>query len=309
MKYNNPKKINFKISEISFGAWQLGNNFDFDRMQEEDAINLVKKAYDNGITLFDTAPNYGNGNSEVLLGKALKPFRDKVFINSKFGHDDLGNTDFSVERLEKSVRESLSRLQTDHLDSVILHNPGKEMLYGSHPIYDELKRLKSLGLIKHFGVSIDWPEELEIVLKENNIDVIEVMFNIIHQSPKVWFDEIKKQGILLMVKVPLDSGWLTGKYTKDTIFKGIRSRWTKEVIETRLQILGKIREIVGEDLVNASLRFILNFDAVSCVIPGTRNIEQLMSNIAVTDYSLSSEKQKELELLYENYIKDQFTPW
>ena len=309
MKYNNPKKINFKISEISFGAWQLGNNFDFDRMQEEDAINLVRKAYDSGITLFDTAPNYGNGNSEVLLGKALKPFRDKVFINSKFGHDDLGNTDFSVERLEKSVRESLSRLQTDHLDSVILHNPGKEMLYGSHPIYDELKRLKSLGLIKHFGVSIDWPEELEIVLKENNIDVIEVMFNIIHQSPKVWFDEIKKQGILLMVKVPLDSGWLTGKYTKDTIFKGIRSRWTKEVIETRLQILGKIREIVGEDLVNASLRFILNFDAVSCVIPGTRNIEQLMSNIAVTDYSLSSEKQKELELLYENYIKDQFTPW
>jgi aryl-alcohol dehydrogenase-like predicted oxidoreductase len=192
---------------------------------------------------------------------------------------------------------------------VILHNPGKEMLYGSHPIYDELKRLKSLGLIKHFGVSIDWPEELEIVLKENDIDVIEVMFNIIHQSPKVWFEEIKKQGILLMVKVPLDSGWLTGKYTKDTIFKGIRSRWTKEVIETRLTIVDKIIEIVGEDLVNASLRFILNFDAVSCVIPGTRNIEQLMSNIAVTDYSLSSEKQKELELLYENYIKDQFTPW
>ena len=309
MKYNNPKKINFKISEISFGAWQLGNNFDFDRMQEEDAINLVRKAYDSGITLFDTAPNYGNGNSEVLLGKALKPFRDKVFINSKFGHDDLGNTDFSVERLEKSVRESLSRLQTDHLDSVILHNPGKEMLYGSHPIYDELKRLKSLGLIKHFGVSIDWPEELEIVLKENDIDVIEVMFNIIHQSPKVWFEEIKKQGILLMVKVPLDSGWLTGKYTKDTIFKGIRSRWTKEVIETRLTIVDKIREIVGEDLVNASLRFILNFDAVSCVIPGTRNIEQLMSNIAVTDFSLTNQKQKELEHLYENYIKDQFTPW
>ena len=309
MKYNNPKKINFKISEISFGAWQLCNNNDFDGMNEFDAINLVKKALEEGITLFDTAPNYGLGNSERILGKALKDVREKVYINSKFGHDSVGGTGFEVDRLEKSVKASLERLQTNYLDSVILHNPGSEMLYGDHPIYDEFKRLREKGLIRHYGVSIDTPEELEIVLRHNNIDVIEIMFNVIHQAPKIWFDEVEKQGILLMVKVPLDSGWLTGKYNKATVFEGIRSRWTEDVINTRLEIVNKIKEIVGEDIIHASLRFILNFKAVTCVIPGMRNIKQLQSNIATTNYKLDEKTHKKLERLYSEFIINENTPW
>ncbi|QLY40778.1 aldo/keto reductase [Hujiaoplasma nucleasis] len=309
MEYSNPKKIDFKFSKISFGAWQLGNRFDFDEMKEESAIKLVQSAFQEGITLFDTAPNYGKGQSEVILGKALKGIRNKVFINTKFGHDSHGQTNFDVERLEFSVKESLIRLQTDYIDSVILHNPGREMLYGDHPIYKELNRLKQLGLIKHYGVSVDWPEELEIVLKENNLDVIELMFNIIHQSPKIWFDEIEKQGILLMIKVPLDSGWLSGKYTKETIFKGVRSRWTQDNIKTRLEIVDRIKEIVGEDILHASLKYILNYDAVSCVIPGIRTEDHLISNLKTLEYDLSIDIQKELESLYESYIKYQNTPW
>ena len=309
MRYNNPKKINFNISEISFGAWQLGNNTDFDGMQEEQGIKLVQKALEEGITLFDTAPNYGLGNSEKILGKALKGNRDKVYINSKFGHDSEGGTGFEVERLEASVKNSLKRLKTNYLDSVILHNPGREMLYGTHPIYDELKRLQKMGLIRHYGVSIDTAEELEIVLNKNEIDVIEIMFNIIHQSPKKWFDEVKKQGILLMIKVPLDSGWLTGKYNRDTLFTGIRSRWSEDVIKTRIEIVNKIKEIVGNDIIHASLRFILNFKAVSCVIPGMRDLKQLKSNVLTSKYVLDDKKHKKLEQLYEEFIKDAYTPW
>lgn len=183
------------------------------------------------------------------------------------------------------------------------------MLYGSHPIYEELKRLKKLGLINHYGVSIDTKEELDIVLNQNEVDVIELMFNIIHQSPKEWFQEIKKQGILLLIKVPFDSGWLTGKYTKDTVFTGIRSRWTEEVIKTRLAIVDKINKIVDNNMVFASLQFILNFEAVTCVIPGVRNLKQLLSNIKASDYILSKEKHEEIEALYDNYIKNLHTPW
>lgn len=308
MKYNSVSKVDFKISEISFGAWQLGNGLHFSQMSDEDAIDLVQKALEAGVTLFDTAPNYGGGNSERLLGLALKDCREKVFISTKFGHSANG-MNFDVDFLEVSVRDSLKRLNTTYLDSVILHNPGQEMLYGTHPIYDEFKRLKSLGLIKYYGVSIDHPHELEIVLKHNDVDVIELMFNIVHQSPKMWLDEVHKQGILLLAKVPFDSGWLTGKYNKDTKFKDIRSRWTKENKEVRAKIIEKVKEITGDDIIHASLRFILNFDGVTTVIPGTKNVQQLESNINTTYFELTDEQQKRLENLYDEIIKDLDTPW
>jgi len=309
VKYNKPHRINFPISEISFGSWQLGNNIDFNFGDELAAFELVNAALKGGITLFDTAPNYGHGNSEKLLGEALKGNREKVFINSKFGHDSEGGTDFSVDRLEKSVRGSLKRLQTDYLDSVILHNPPMEMLYKDHPIYNELRRLKSDKLIKHFGVSIDTPFELKTVLDNDDVDVIEIMFNVIHQSPKIYFDKIDQKGILLMIKVPLDSGWLSGKYNEKTVFTGIRSRWTKEVIDTRIKIIERVKNIVGDDIVKSSLRFILDFNGVTCVIPGIKNLKQLAENLEVSDYVLSKENHMELENLYEDYINNLHTPW
>jgi aryl-alcohol dehydrogenase-like predicted oxidoreductase len=308
MKYNRVSKVDFDISEISFGSWQLGNNQDFDCLTDEESINLVKKAVLNGITLFDTAPNYGNGNSERLLGEALKSNRDKVFINSKFGHSKEG-TNFDVEALEPSIKKTLERLQTTYLDSVILHNPELDMLKGTHPIYEKLEELKHRKVINYYGVSVDTAEELEVVLTQNSVDVIEVMFNIIHQSPKKWFDEIKSQGILLLIKVPLDSGWLTGKYNEDTLFTGIRSRWTDEVKSTRLNIVERVKGIIGDDMVSSSLRFILDFDAVSCVIPGVRNEQQLFSNIKVSHFKLDEQKHIALETLYSDFIEKQDTPW
>ncbi|PKK95601.1 MAG: aldo/keto reductase [Tenericutes bacterium HGW-Tenericutes-5] len=309
MKYNNPKRVDFLISEISFGSWQLGNNIDFDFGDELEGIGLVQEALKMGVSLFDTAPNYGHGNSERLLGKALKGSRDKVFINSKFGHDDQGNTDFSIERIEKSVRESLKRLQTHYLDSVILHNPPREMLDKDHPVYNELRRLKALKLINHFGVSIDTPDELQIVLENDDVDVIELMFNVIHQSPKIHFNKVFEKGILLMIKVPLDSGWLSGKYDEFTNFTGIRARWSKEVIDTRIKIIEQVKSIVGSDIVKSSLRFILDFKAVTCVIPGIKNSSQLADNVEVSNFVLSKEKHELLETLYEDYIKNLYTPW
>jgi aryl-alcohol dehydrogenase-like predicted oxidoreductase len=310
MKYRTPSRIGKPISIIGFGAWQLRNPEFFGDMELEDAVMLVQNAVKGGINLFDTAPGYGGGNSELTLGIALQRYRDKVFINTKFGHTADGRTDFSVEGLDQSIKESLARLQTDYLDGLILHSPGLELLDGSAEIYTRLQKRKEEGVIRHYGVSIDTLEELEIVLHHNKVDIIELMFNIVHQAPKELFHEVEKQGILLLIKVPLDSGWLTGKYTIDTVHTGIRSRWTKEVINTRLAIVNKVKAILEkDDIVQDSLRFVLSHKAVTSVIPGVRNETQLLSNLAAADGELDPKKVKQLEELYHSFIKDQDTPW
>lgn len=174
----------------------------------------------------------------------------------------------------------------------------------------ELKKIKKEGLIKGYGFSIDSLSELKTVLDNNDVDTIEVMFNIVHQDPKYLFNEILNRGIFLIIKVPLDSGWLTGKYNKESEFTGVRARWTKDVKEIRQFILNQIREIIkDESMVKEALRFILSFHQVSTVIPGTKNIEQLEQNISASEYMMSPDTKFKLEELYEYKIKNLYTPW
>lgn len=304
------KKFNVSISEIGFGGWQLGNDASWGAMSYEEGVKLVRSAYDKGINFFDTAPGYSNGLSEKIIGEALKDHRQEVFINTKFGHNHLNQTDFSEGSIEKSINESLERLQTTYVDSVILHNPPREILEGKTNHQSEFLRMKDIGKIRGFGVSIDTLEELDLVLNYLDVDVIEILFNINNQSPKVLFDKVKEKGILLIAKVPLDSGWLSGKYNADSHFTGIRSRWDQEVISKRSKIIDKIKAIVhDENLVNYALGFILSFDAITTVIPGVKDFHQLDSNIKTSEFELSEDIKNKLEKLYEEEIKPLNLPW
>jgi aryl-alcohol dehydrogenase-like predicted oxidoreductase len=298
------------ISEIGFGAWQLGGTGTWGHMSKEEGITLVKQAIKEGVNFFDTAPGYGQGNSELILGEALLESRDKVFINTKVGHGPNGEYEFTVEGVSNSISRSLKNLQTNYLDSVILHNPERYILEGDSDLFDELNKFKEKGLIKGYGVSIDTLEELKLTLNNLNVDVIEIMFNIVHQEVKELFSEVVKKGILLIIKVPLDSGWLTGKYNSQSQFTGVRDRWSRQDISVRSEIVDKIKDIVGENnLVHTALRFILSFDAVTTVIPGTKNIHQLKTNCMASNDILALSKKEQLELLYKNYIKKANTPW
>lgn len=310
LNYRKCNRFSKKISEIGFGAWQLGGTGTWGIMTKEEGINLVKEAVNLGVTLFDTAPGYGSGNSESILGEALFESRDNVFINTKIGHGPNGEYEFTKEGLMTSIDRSMGKLKTTYLDSVILHNPERYILEGNTDLFVELEKYKKKGIIGGYGVSIDTIEELRIALDNLDVDVIEIMFNIMHQEVKTLFDEISKRNILLIIKVPLDSGWLTGKYNEHSTFDGIRSRWSEYDIKTRANIIGKIKRIVNsETLVLAALRFILSFDAISSVIPGTKSVEQLTMNISSSDDELSPQIKKELELLYEEHIKNVSTPW
>lgn len=304
------KKFNLLISEIGFGGWQLGNDASWGSMTYEEGVKLVKSAYDKGINFFDTAPGYSNGLSEKIIGEALKDDRKEAFINTKFGHNHLNETDFSEGSIEKSINESLERLQTTYVDSVILHNPPREILEGKTSHQSEFLRMKEIGKIRGYGVSIDTLEDLDLVLNHLDVDVIEILFNINNQAPKVLFDKVKEKGILLIAKVPLDSGWLTGKYNAQSNFTGIRSRWDQEVILNRAKIVDKIKAIVhDENLVNYALSFILSFDAITTVIPGVKDINQLDSNIETSAFQLSEDIKQKLENLYEEVIKPLNLPW
>ena len=310
MKYRQSTRFNKKISEIGFGAWQLGGTGTWGYMSKEDGVHLVLEALKEGVNFFDTAPGYASGNSELILGEALLEDRDTVFINTKIGHGPNGEYEFSKEGIKTSINRSLKKLQTTYLDSVILHNPERYILEGKTDLFVELEQYKEKGIINGYGVSIDSLDELRVVLNNIDVDVIEIMFNIVHQEVKELFEEVKKRNILLIIKVPLDSGWLTGKYNETSNFSGVRDRWTTEDKETRSSIITKIKEIVKEDsLVSTALRFILSFDAVTTIIPGTKSITQLRNNSAASNETLSPIVKKQLEELYQVYISKVNTPW
>jgi aryl-alcohol dehydrogenase-like predicted oxidoreductase len=123
MEKRKVKKIQQEVSVLGFGGWQLGNTEFWGEMDFTTGVELVKEALDNGINFFDTAPGYASGNSERIIGEAVKEFRDQVVINTKFGHNADGSSNFNVEYIEHAIDDSLNRLQTDYVDSVILHNP------------------------------------------------------------------------------------------------------------------------------------------------------------------------------------------
>ncbi|EOS54908.1 aldo/keto reductase [Paenibacillus barengoltzii] len=310
MKYRRYGTTGKQVSEIGFGAWQLGNKQDWAGMEDDEAIRLVHEALDLGVNFFDTAPNYGQGKSEVLLGKALERKRDKAVINTKFGHSPEG-TDYSASQIRNSVERSLMRLQTDYLDSVLIHNPPFDVLDGKYGHYQVLEDLKAEGKILAYGVSVDSSREMLEALEHSQLGVMEVMFNIFYQETAQAFQAAQEKDVALIIKVPLDSGWLSGKYDENSSFSGVRSRWSPEVIQTRAKLVEQIRFLEDEHttMTMAALRFVLAYPEVTTVIPGVRNSAQLRENVAASSAPLPEESLRKLQELWERDIRFKSLGW
>jgi aryl-alcohol dehydrogenase-like predicted oxidoreductase len=311
MKYRSYGKTGKSVSEIGFGAWQLGNRQDWEAMEDSAAISLVHEALDRGINFFDTAPGYGRGRSEQLLGQAFANKRSEAVINTKFGHWADGTTDYSANRIRESVERSLSRLNTDYVDSVLIHNPSFDDLDGKHGHYEELEALKQEGKILSYGASVDSSEEMLELIDKTNIGTIEVMFNVFYQETAEAFKRAQEKNIALIIKIPLDSGWLSGKYNRESTFGGVRKRWTSEVIRKRSELVDKIKFITDSDttMTMAALRFILAYPEVSTVIPGVRNSAQLLENASASDAAMPEDHVRKLQSLWDNEIKHLNLGW
>jgi aryl-alcohol dehydrogenase-like predicted oxidoreductase len=313
MKYNRYIKSSTLVSEIGLGAWQLGTNSGWQSMSESEAIDLVKKGLEFGINFFDTAPNYGRGTSEERLGKALKGVdRNSIVINTKFGHSDSGKTNYDSSSIRESLEGSLKRLGVDYIDSIIMHNPPMEYLDGNkNDHYEVFERLIEEGKIKAYGASLDTYDDMKMLMETTNAKVIEAFFNILHQDTSRAFDLAMEKEVSIIAKIPLDSGWLSGKYTVESTFQDIRKRWSKQDIQTRAQLVNKVKEIVKakDNLAQKAISFCLAYDAVSTVIPGNVNISQLTSNVESINNPISKEIVAKLEDFYQNEVKPYKLPW
>ncbi len=313
MKYNKYIKHSPKVSEIGLGAWQLGVNTGWSSVSEKEAIEMVRQALEMGVNFIDTAPNYGHGTSETRLGKALKNIdRSKIVINTKFGHTDTGTTNYSAGYIRESLEGSLKRLQVDYIDSIIFHNPPSEYLDGNkNDHYEILERLIEEGKILAYGASLDTAREMKLLMDTTNCEVIEAFFNILHQDVASAFDLALEKEVAIIAKIPLDSGWLTGKYHAESTFDDIRSRWSKEDIRIRASLVEKVKSILRaeENLAQTAIAFCLAYDAVSTVIPGNTTIEQLQSNLQSTANPVSKKLVEELEEFYQKEVKQLNLPW
>jgi aryl-alcohol dehydrogenase-like predicted oxidoreductase len=313
MKYSKLIKECTAVSEIGLGTWQLGVESGWKEMTENEAIELVKTSFEMGVNFFDTAPNYGLGTSELRLGKALKAYdRDKVVVNTKFGHMDTGGTNYDSNGIRKSLEGSLKRLQMEYVDSLIIHNPPFEYLDGNkNDHYEILEKLKDEGKIKGYGASLDTCKEIESLLQTTDSKVIEVFFNILHQDTERAFGLAKEKNVGIIVKIPLDSGWLTGKYDENSVFNDIRKRWSKTDIKTRAILVDKVKNIVGQEanLSQIAISFCLAYDAVATVIPGNMSLQQLKDNMSSISKPMSKPLLEKLETFYQKEVKHLNIPW
>lgn len=298
MKYRRLGKTELQVSEVAFGAWQLGNHDAWGGMSDAEALNLVAKARALGCNLFDTAPNYAQTNSERLLGQALKGQRDKVVLVSKFGHrPDTGKNDFTAEWFWQSLEQSLQRLQTDYLDVILAHSPPFDVLNGEHEVWQAMREAQQQGKVRHYGASVDFAADVREVLSTTDAQVLELMFSMLHQDVRFAFDWIREKDVGVITKVPLDSGWLTGRFHAGSVFDGVRARWSKQDIATRAEAVAQLQAMLPHDvpLSQQALAYLLSYDEVSAVIPGNRSIAQLEANVAAEGHRLAPALRQQVE--------------
>src|SRR3989339_349171 len=280
-------KTGFIISEISLGTWQLGSKWG-DPFNEEIALETLQTSVDLGINSFDTADVYQGGLSEETIGLFNNKQDKKVFVITKIGRK-LPKQDTSLytkEALNQFIDESRERLQVDQLDMVLLHCPPTD-LYQKNHVFDYMDGFKKEGKIKHYGVSIETIEEGLLALNHPGVEAIEVIFNMFRLRPaEELFDQAKQKGVGIIVRVPLASGLLTGKFTKDTTFGPHDHRtfnrqgelfdkgetFSGVPYDVGLAAVERLRPLVrrGATMAQWALRWILMSDAVTCAIPGAQ---------------------------------------
>jgi len=303
----------FEIGEVGLGCWQLGGT-EFGPLDEETAHQILSAAKGSGSNFFDTANVYGAGRSERLIGKFLREHGEGITVASKTGREVYPDG-YSEENLRNSILESNEKLGLDCLDLVQLHCVPHSILRGG-AIFDWLRELKSEGLIRHFGASVESVDEGLTCLEHDDLLSLQVIFNPLRQKLiEELFPRAAEQGVGIIVRLPLASGLLSGKFTTETTFGkedhrnfnrdgacfNVGETFAGIPFEKGLQLADQLRPLVPEGMTMAQMsqRWILDFEAVSVIIPGASSPEQARENATVSTLSpLSGELHDTLQQFY-----------
>ncbi|GAB2824215.1 aldo/keto reductase [Ferruginibacter profundus] len=321
MEFRRLGKTGLKISAISLGTWQVGGKWG-DNFSDTNADEILNKAIDSGINFIDTADVYSNGDSEKAVGRLIKSRKEKIYVATKCGRQLQPHTSeaYQVKVLRKFVENSLTNMELETLDLVQLHCPPTQVYYRPE-IFELFEQLKKEGKIQHMGVSVEKVEEALKAMEYDNVTTVQIIFNMFRQRPsQLFFSEAKKKNVGIIVRVPLASGLLTGKFSAATNFTAGDHRQfnrngdafdkgeTFSGIDyaTGLAAVDALKAIFpGQtNLAPIALKWILQFDAVSCIIPGASNVAQVDSNLSafkVPDFT--AEQLKAVQDVYEKFIK------
>ena len=206
----------------------------------------------------------------------------------------------------------MRRLRTDYVDILLIHNPPCELMDGREASqYEELEKLKAEGKLREYGVSLDWEIELKMITETTQSNAAEVMYNAFYQEPRDAFERARERGVGLIVKVPLDSGWLSGRYRGNHRFTDVRQRWSPEVLARRGALVEQFAALVptGTPLAQAALKYILAQPAVSTIIPGPKSVEQALDNFAAANQQLAPDVISAIDALWEREIKADPLHW
>ncbi|HEX5186201.1 MAG TPA: aldo/keto reductase [Nitrososphaeraceae archaeon] len=330
MRYRKLGRSEIKISEIGFGAWTIGLDWWGKKIDDNEAIKMLKKAYDLGINFFESADMYGKGKSEKIIGQVFKDMRNEIVYSTKWGYDmynqeQIGHNEIpqkhDPEFLRFALNKSMERLQTDYIDVYSLHNPKMDAIKNDDLFYT-LDSLVEKGIIKSHGIAlgpaIGWKEEGLYAIKNRNITCLQTVYNILEQDPgRSFFNAITENSnqsienkntydVGIMVRVPDASGILTGKITEKTVFdqndhRSYRKReWIKEALK-KIENIKSIAENRDWTISQLAIKFILSQKPISVVIPTILSIEELELFSEMSDgIYLNEGELKQINELYEN---------
>ncbi|MEY2616276.1 MAG: hypothetical protein QOH78_2049 [Verrucomicrobiota bacterium] len=331
MNYRTYRNTDLRVSEVGFGMWTVSTGWWGD-FTVEQSVDLMRKAFDLGVTLFDAADTYGNGLSEELIAKAFCHQRDQIVIATKVGYDFVhhGNErrgqreipqDFSPEAIVRATEAALQRLKTNRIDLLQLHNIRMEQISGD-AIWETLENLRDRGLIRYYGIAlgpaIGWLYEGVNCVKERSVTSVQHIYNLLEQLPGAAIQDAAREPgkeTMFMIRVPHSSGMLEGNYTAETTFPANDHRnhrpraWLINGVKKveQLRFLERPNRTLGQ----AALLWLLKDPLVASTLPNIYNEKQLTEFATISECpELTDEEMDQIAALYTaNFgVEDELPP-
>lgn len=320
MNYRPLGRTGYNVSEVSFGAWAIGGAWG----SVDDSVSMaaLHKAVDLGVNFIDTADVYGDGRSERLIARLRRERSEQIFVATKAGRrlprpDAAG---YTRENLTAWIERSLKNLEVETIDLLQLHTPPNEVFYMPE-VFGYLDDFARLGKIRFYGVSVEKVEQGLMALEYPNVQSVQIIFNCFRRRPsELFFEQAKLRQVGILARVPLASGLLTGKITRQSAFASDDHRqfnrqgerfdkgetFSGVDFDVALEAVEEIRKLVpaGISMTQFALKWISMFEAVTCSIPGARNPEQAGQNFSVSDLpALSPAQMQGVKAVYERMIR------
>ena len=325
MKKRKFGNIGLDVSEISLGCLAMGA--DWGDVSEENAKNILKTSFDNGVNFFDTADVYGDGRSEKFVGDFINSTSERIYVATKAGrrifpHEAQGYYD--KELMESFVDRSLKNLNVDTIDLLQMHCPPTEV-YSDDLTYEMLDNLVKKGKIQHYGFSVQTVEEAIACIQRPHTKSVQIIFNMLRLKPaEEFFKMAKEKNIAIIVRVPLASGLLTGKMNTNSSFpendhrnyniKGdafdVGETFSGVDFNKALKVVEELTSITPEgfSLSQLALKWILMHEAVSVIIPGAKNSDQVLKNISASSLPDIHDLMQKIEDIYNTHLKTDIHP-